>query len=603
MAIGSVPARPNKGVEELRAREQKTERKGGDYSSQSAANVMPEAPTRDKLKFSTMTNDFPAMMAQAVAGIKQITATKEMIQRLVKMDQDNIKRMEKVLSEETQRMNKVQESDGIILFSGVAAELLMSLGERLEHSKQATEHILEEVIDPLTTLEKTSMMSLKSITTTMKGHEQDLKKVLDSMNKSKDVCRKSLQFMQECQEKEKAEINPKKRLEWADKTVAARKQAAENATAVMAKIVEANRANEFFAAGVRGCIDQIEELETQRIAQLTVRLDRWTVLTHEADQQQVAVSEAAVNIVREVNPEHCIQTYVFDWMVDFGNPHALEPFVYDLPLTVGEIQAGNVLTKGFQMFNLPLTQLLEKEKNPSKELLLNVPSSSMLSAMQMQERSGKALDVPLIMYVLCDAIKSMGGLKTPNIFRISIDAGLLTELQRQFDSGNFALELMRNDPHAPACLLKLWLRSLSEPIIHRSFYQLATQGLQEMKSTAVAVRRETRIQLRSRTSDAPNRPNLAPPDSQRYVMGIFNKLAGPYQALVRKIASLARDVVAHADVNFMSYDSLAVVFAPAFFRTPRPDDPNEGIQQSHREKLFVMELLMALAQEIEAARA
>jgi len=442
VAVGSVPARPNKGNEEptkLKESQGKTERKGGDYSSQSAATTMPEAPTRDKLKFSTMTNDFPAMMTQAAAGIKQITATKEMIQRLVKAEQDHIKRMEKVLSEETQRMNKIQESDGIILFSGVAAELLMSMSERLEHSKQAGERILEEVVDPLTTLEKTSMMSLKSITTTMKGHEQDLKKVVDSMNKSKEACRKSLQFMQECQEKEKAEVNPKKRLELADKTVAARKAAAESSTAVMAKIVEANRANDFFAAGVRGCIDQIEEVETQRIVQLTTRLDRWTVLSYETDQEQVAVSEAAVNIVREVNPEHCIQTYVFDWMVDFGNPNSLEPFVYDLPLTLSEIQAGNVLTKGFQMFNLPLTQLLEKEKNLSNSSVkdLNVPSASVVSAMHMQERSGKAMDVPLIMYVLCDAVKSMGGLKTPNIFRISIDAGLLTDLQRQFDSGNF----------------------------------------------------------------------------------------------------------------------------------------------------------------------
>jgi N-acetylneuraminic acid mutarotase len=45
-----------------------------------------------------------------------------------------------------------------------------------------------------------------------------------------------------------------------------------------------------------------------------------------------------------------MQTFKFDWLIDFGDPPPPPEFTYDLPLTFDEITAGATLTKGLQMF-------------------------------------------------------------------------------------------------------------------------------------------------------------------------------------------------------------------------------------------------------------
>lgn len=544
----------------------------------------PPAPVRvgEQIKFSTMTTDFIAIHSQVTAGVKQVLAIKELFQHVVKTEQEHVKKMEKALSEEQKTLAKIMDNDPIVMHSPYWSGVIAAFQAKVTASKQATDRILIEVIDPLNTLEKTATLSLKNISNTMKDLEQTLKKSVEAMNKSKDVCRKTLELMHDCFEKEKVEVNPKKKAELNAKQASARTLASEQAKLVVTRVAEANSATEVFHVGLRSCLDQLEELEMQRLSHVTSRLHKWIANLKETDSLHVTHSKTAFDLIKGIDADRCLQTFIYDWIADYGEPAIQELTIYDLPLTSEEIKGGNVLTKGFQMFHLPLIQLLEKEKN-SSVVGLQVSPSTMNALIAYQEKTGKPIDIPLIMHVLCEAIREMGGLETQGIFRISIEANLLLELQKQFDTGNFSLDLMKGDPHAAACLLKLWLRSLTDPVIHRDYYKKATEGLQTMKNNQVQIRRET------------GKVNQDSSAAGKYVLDIFHKLAPPYQALIRRIGNLCKEVVSHSDQNLMSYDALAVVFAPCFFRSPRIDDPMEGMQQSQREKMFVTELLTTLA--------
>jgi len=538
------------------------------------------------IKFSSMTSDFATLFAQATSGIKQILAIKELLQHTVKAEQEHAKKMEKALAEEHKALAKMMENDGIVLHAPHWNGIVAALQARIAVSKQATDRITLEVIDPLNTVEKIATATLKNISNTMKDHEQAWKKCVDAMNKSKDVCRKTLELMHECSEKEKTESNPKKKAELVSKQASARTLAAEQSKVATQKIADANAATVVYQAGLRNCLDLLEDLDFQRLNHFTTRLEKWILCIRDAHVQQIAHSKTAYELLRDVNADTSLQTFIFNWVGDYGEPITHEPITYDLPLTSEEIKSGNVMIKGFQMFHLPLLQLLEKEKN-APLTGLQVSAASMNSLIQHQERTGKPLDVPLIMYVLCDAVQEMGGLQTQGIFRISIDSNLLLELQRQFDSGNFSLTLMKGDPHAAACLMKLWLRSLTDPLISKDHYKRATEGLQQVRNASSQQRRETGVR----------KEELDRAESAKFVLEVMTKLAPHNQALIRRIGALCKDVVANSAQNLMSYDALAVVFGPCFFRGPKVDDPMEMMQQSQREKAFVIELLMALGQK------
>lgn len=532
-----------------------------------------------------MTSDFATLFAQATSGIKQILVIKELLQHVVKVEQEHTKKMEKALAEEHKTLAKMMENDGVVLHGPVWNGIVAALQARITASKQATDRVTMEVIDPLNTVEKIATATLKNISNTMKDHEQAWKKSVDAMNKSKDTCRKTLELMHECHEKEKVELNPKKKAELVSKQASTRALAAEQSKAVTQKITEANAATVVYQAGLRNCLDLLEDLDFQRLNHFTTRLEKWILCLRDAHNQQLTHSKAAYELLREVNADKSLQTFIFNWVGDYGEPITHEPIVYDLPLTAEEIKSGNVMIKGFQMFHLPLLQLLEKEKHTPLNGL-QVSQASMTSILQYQERTGKALDVPLIMHVLCDAVRDMGGLQTQGIFRISIDSNLLLELQKQFDAGNFSLTLMKGDPHAAACLMKLWLRSLTDPLIPKDLYKKATEGLQQVRTVAGQQRRETGAR---RDEDRA--------ESAKFTLELLAKLAAPNQALIRRIGALCKEVVANSTQNLMSYDALAVVFGPCFFRGPKVDDPMEAMQQAQREKAFVIELLMALGQK------
>ena len=80
-------------------------------------------------------------------------------------------------------------------------------------------------------------------------------------------------------------------------------------------------------------------------------------------------------------------------------------------------------------------------------------------------------ELPWVQTTLTRQVLVRGGTLTEGIFRVSADADevntLKSCLDRFEDGGNLAPS---QDAHAPASLLKLWVRELYEPLIPDSFY-------------------------------------------------------------------------------------------------------------------------------------
>lgn len=80
-------------------------------------------------------------------------------------------------------------------------------------------------------------------------------------------------------------------------------------------------------------------------------------------------------------------------------------------------------------------------------------------------------ELPWIQTTLTHQVLVRGGTLTEGIFRVSADADEVSALKScldRFEDG--AILAVSQDAHAPASLLKLWVRELYEPLIPDSFY-------------------------------------------------------------------------------------------------------------------------------------
>ena len=80
-------------------------------------------------------------------------------------------------------------------------------------------------------------------------------------------------------------------------------------------------------------------------------------------------------------------------------------------------------------------------------------------------------ELPWVQTTLTRQVLVRGGTVTEGIFRVSADADEVSALKScldRFEDG--AILASSQDAHAPASLLKLWVRELYEPLIPDSFY-------------------------------------------------------------------------------------------------------------------------------------
>ncbi|ORZ21219.1 hypothetical protein BCR42DRAFT_407104, partial [Absidia repens] len=189
------------------------------------------------------------------------------------------------------------------------------------------------------------------------------------------------------------------------------------------------------------------------------------------------------------------------------------------------------------------------------------------------------LKIPRIVPLLIRAIGQLDGHSTEGVFRIPGLADMVSLLKTQINSDYILdgghefprakdLNICGDDPNVPASLLRLWLRELPTPLIPETYYEQCINGASNLDSVTSIVDSLPEV----------NRHILL------YTIGFLQEFLSP-------------DVY---KLTLMAVDSLAIVFAPNFFRAPLTDDLALALQKSKFEQLFVKTLLLGPKVNMEA---
>jgi len=176
-------------------------------------------------------------------------------------------------------------------------------------------------------------------------------------------------------------------------------------------------------------------------------------------------------------------------------------------------------------------------KSPRKQnTIFGIPLQDI---MDKQVATGLFLPVPGFISELINYLDREDVLKTVGIFRESGSANKIKELKESLDDG-LPLNLIGfDDPHVVTGLLKLYIRELPEPLLT---YELYDQFL--------AIERSK-------------------PSEEEYmtkVKALIEKLPPANRALLSSLIRLLVRVFGYSSVNKMTYENLAIVFAPTILR-------------------------------------
>jgi len=162
--------------------------------------------------------------------------------------------------------------------------------------------------------------------------------------------------------------------------------------------------------------------------------------------------------------------------------------------------------------------------------------------------------IPRVVRHLVDQVLALGGAHARGIFRLAGDSGDIQEWRQTADTTGEFKPL--SDPHNCAVLLKLWLRSLPEPLIPDALYAQATSG----EGSAVAT---------------------------------FGQLPEPNKTVAGFIISFLQFMSKpeHAADTKMDEVNLAAMFAPCLLRCPFEDNLEKTLICAEKEKAFVLELI------------
>ncbi|XP_069818388.1 unconventional myosin-IXb isoform X3 [Dendropsophus ebraccatus] len=158
--------------------------------------------------------------------------------------------------------------------------------------------------------------------------------------------------------------------------------------------------------------------------------------------------------------------------------------------------------------------------------------------------------VPIVMEILLEYLE-MHGLYTEGIYRKSGSANCMRELKMSLEKDPTAVKLDKYAIHAITGILKQWLRELPEPLMTFAQY---TEFLKAVEL----------------------------PGKQEQLCAIYKVLGqlpqANYNSLERLIFHLVK-VALLEDVNRMSSNSLAIVFAPCILRCPDNYDPLTSMKE------------------------
>jgi len=151
--------------------------------------------------------------------------------------------------------------------------------------------------------------------------------------------------------------------------------------------------------------------------------------------------------------------------------------------------------------------------------------------------------VPSFLECLCAFLETTCA-KEQGLFRISAAADAVAELRSHIDAGEHVVEYQEAEAHVVAGTLKLYLRTLPEPVIGYDAYVALREAVE---------------------AEAPERAVAA-----------LRDLAPPARVVFRRIMQTLSLVSAHAETNLMTPSNLGVVFGQTLCNANPPRDRRRG---------------------------
>lgn len=519
---------------------------------------------------SVMIHDFKSVEKQARSGIASIEVMRDIITKFADAEKAHAKRLHKLTKDANKAVERVCRDDTLWEGKEIWDKLETFIIDISNQHTRRARRLEEECVNRMMTFEKASAATLKNVTDLVKNKERDFKKAKQEMYKSEHDARHNLQSLEEAEkreEKEEGEVRTRKTSRTSPLTKLSllgmrgkksasvyRDKAVSFATDNQRHVKQVNAAQrDLMFVHMPACLDSIQELERVRLETIKENMLGINNIYSETLQQFEEIEKKFSEPINAVNPEELIEQFIIRWGADKGPPPQLDAFEYTLP-PPKDIQDGLAKQHGVYFFS----------------------TLEVVMAADIQSKRTN-IGVPVLLSEITSKIREWGGVSEEGIFRLSVGKGVLDSLTAQFRKGDFSFELANKDPHVCACLLKVWLRSLKEPILEMASY-------------------EEMIALCERKQSGEVRGD----EMEEKVMKIFEGMGVLRKDVVMHIAKLCVEIVEEHETNLMSYKALSVVFAPCLMRPPNVEQlsPLELLGNSQHETEFVFHLLQALAKKL-----
>lgn len=163
--------------------------------------------------------------------------------------------------------------------------------------------------------------------------------------------------------------------------------------------------------------------------------------------------------------------------------------------------------------------------------------------------------IPSILPKLFEMVKNYGGYQSQGIFRKAANQFDVDALKKRIETkGDYSVA--KEDPHIPACLIKIWLRELDVPLIPPAIYE-----------------------------DCLKKCN--PEDC----MGILDVLPQNNFDCFAYLLTQICEVLENASETSMNAENLAIVFSPNLLKAPTDADPSQAMRRQEKEQLFMINLI------------
>ena len=154
----------------------------------------------------------------------------------------------------------------------------------------------------------------------------------------------------------------------------------------------------------------------------------------------------------------------------------------------------------------------------------------------MESRREKGREYPFILEATSKDLAERG-VDQEGIFRISGNSREVNDLRARIENGH-DIVLSDYSPHTVACLLKMWLRELPEPLMTFELYDAFNQTTE------------------GRTEE----------ESVEYLKEIVQRLPAVNRVSLHRLLTLLHQIAQNSAVNLMPSSNLSIVFTPALLR-------------------------------------